>query len=221
MNLFWRNRGKLLVAGFLGVAFLVAGFLFCRSSVIAAGKDRIFEDVSNLEPANVALVLGCASTLGDGRENLYFKHRIEATTRLWEAGKIQHILVSGDNSRPDYDEPSDMKAALVAAGLPADRIHRDYAGFRTLDSVVRARDVFQQTEFIIVSQRFHLERALYLAKELGVDAYGYPARDVGGTSGRKTQFREELARVKAVLDMKILNTQPKYRGAPVALTEAE
>jgi SanA protein len=168
----------------------------------------------------VALVLGCARVLGDGRGNLYFKHRIAAVVELWKHGRVQHVLVSGDNSRKDYDEPNDMKDALVEAGLPADRIHCDYAGFRTLASVVRARDVFQLERFVVVSQQFHVERALYIARELGIEAYGYPARDVGGKAGAKTKAREELARVKAVLDMKVLNTQPKFRGDPVPIVAA-
>ena len=131
------------------------------------------------------------------------------------------ILVSGDNSRRDYDEPTDMKEALVEAGLPEDRIHCDYAGFRTLDSVVRAKDVFLLDRFVVVSQEFHVERALYIAKELGIEAYGYPARDVGGKAGMKTKAREDLARVKAVLDMKLLNTQPKFRGEPVPIVDAK
>ena len=127
--------------------------------------------------------------------------------------------MSGDNSRVEYDEPTDMMNALIAAGIPENRIHRDYAGFRTLDSVVRARDVFQEDAYIIVSQRFHVERALYIAKELGIEACGYPAREVGGNGGRRTKLREELARVKAVLDMRILKTQPKFRGEPVPIVD--
>ncbi len=169
----------------------------------------------------VALVLGCARVLPNGSKNRFFKSRIEAVKVLWEAGRINQVLVSGDNSRTEYDEPTDMKKALVEAGLPEGRIHCDYAGFRTLDSVVRAHDVFLLERFVIVSQEFHVERALYLAQELGIEAFGFPAGDIAGRAGARTKAREELARVKAVLDMKLLNTQPKFRGDPVPIVEEE
>lgn len=191
-----------------------------RGAIARSAEGRVFTEAAELPECDVALVLGCAKTLPNGRRNLYFKHRIAAVTALWESGRVRHILVSGDNSRKDYDEPTDMKEALVAAGLPAERIHCDYAGFRTLDSVVRARDVFLLERFVVVSQPFHVDRALYLARELGIEAYGFPARDVGGKAGFRTRAREDLARVKAVLDMKVLGTQPKFRGEPLPIVDA-
>ena len=204
----------------LGVAAVVVGlglFWYCRSSVIGAGEGRIMENVEDVPECEVALVLGCARYLGKW-ENRYFTYRIAAVKELWDAGKIRHILVSGDNSRVGYDEPSDMKDALVELGVPAERIHCDYAGLRTLDSVVRAREVFQVERFVVVSQEFHVQRALYLARELEIEAYGYVAQDVDGERAKRTKYREELARVKAVLDVKILGTRPKFLGDPVPIT---
>jgi SanA protein len=213
----WK-RLRTLTKGFalLGLAGLVF-VLWCRTSVIGAGEGRIMENAAEVPKCEVALVLGCSRLLSGKWENRYFNYRIDAVTELYEAGRVEHILVSGDNSRTEYDEPSDMKAALMERGIPEDRIHCDYAGFRTLDSVVRAKEVFKQDRIVIVSQEFHVQRALYLAQQKGIEAYGYPARDVEGEGGRKTKLREELARVKAVLDVKFLGTDPKFLGEPVLI----
>lgn len=211
----------LVLLAVIGLVLPLASILISRAAIAGSAEGRVFDTAADLPDCEVALVLGCARVLPDGRRNLYFKHRIAAVVDLWESGRVQHVLVSGDNSRKDYDEPTDMKEALVEAGLPAERIHCDYAGFRTLDSVVRARDVFQLDRFVVVSQPFHVERALYIARELGIEAYGYTARDVGGRAGMKTRAREDLARVKAVLDVKVLDTQPKFRGEPVPILAAE
>lgn len=209
-----------LCLGLGGLLALMGALRYSRAAVAKSAEGRVFSDPANLPPSKVALVLGCAQEF-EGRENLYFKYRIEAVKELWEAGRVEHILVSGDNSRSDYDEPTDMKKALVAEGIPEDRIHCDYAGFRTLDSVVRAQKVFLLDRFVVVSQKFHVERALYLADELGIEAFGYPAKNVGGEGGRRTMAREELARVKAVLDMKVLKTNPKFLGDPVPILTSE
>lgn len=214
---FLLRQWKLWTCLFLGgLLALVGAVRFSRAAVAKSSEGRVFSTVADLPASEVALVLGCAREF-QGRENLYFKYRIAAVKELWDAGRVEHILVSGDNSRKDYDEPSDMKEALMAEGIPAERIHCDYAGFRTLDSVIRAHEVFLLERFVVVSQRFHVERALYLAHELGIEAYGFPAKDVGGKGGRRTKAREELARVKAVLDMKVFKTKPKFLGEPVPI----
>jgi SanA protein len=169
-------------------------------------------DVAALPAVQVGLVLGCSPRTADGRANLYFQRRIAAAAALFRAGKVQYLLVSGDNSRPDYDEPSAMLGALVALGVPAERIVPDYAGFRTLDSVLRAHSVFGLSELIVVSQRFHNERAIYLARARGIRAYGYDAADVGGAAGLRTQLREVFSRLAAVLDVELLHTAPRFPG---------
>lgn len=127
---------------------------------------------------------------------------------------MKALLVSGDNGSRQYDEPTAMKAALVAAGVPAERIVCDYAGFRTLDSVVRAREVFGQSRFLVVSQRFHNERAIFLARRLGIEAVGLNAQDVPRSRALTTWLREYLARVQAVLDVTLLGTRPRFAGPP-------
>ena len=173
----------------------------------------------SLEEAPVALVLGCSPMLGM-RRNLFFDYRIEAAAQLFKAGKVKALIVSGDNGSKDYDEPTMMKAALMAKGLPESVIYCDYAGFRTLDSVVRASSIFMQPRFIVVSQRFHNERAVFLARRHGLEATGFDARDVSRCTAPKTWLREYLARVQAVLDVTLFQTSPKFAGPPIKISQA-
>ena len=122
--------------------------------------------------------------------------------------------MSGDNRKKDYNEPEEMKQALVAKGIPVEIIFPDYAGFRTFDSVVRAKEVFGQTEFIVVSQRFHNERAIFIAGKKGIDAVGYNASDVSAYYGFLTKIREYGARCKVFLDM-MFRKKPHFLGDPI------
>lgn len=178
-------------------------------------KDRVYSDTEGMPNRRTGLVLGCSPTLLDGRNNFYFLYRMRAAHRLYAAGKIEYIIVSGDNHRTTYDEPSAMKKALIGLGVPAERIVCDYAGFSTLDSVVRAREVFGQNRITVVSQRFHTQRALFIARRKGIDAVGYCAKDLANRHGHATRAREQLARVKTILDLYLLNRQPRFLGEPV------
>ena len=153
------------------------------------------------------------------RDNLYFKYRIEAEAELWKAGKVDCLIVSGDNREKYYNEPVAMRKALVKAGVPFRKIACDYAGLRTLDSVVRAKKIFGLSEVTLISQKFQNERAAYIAKANGMDVVGFNAKDVHGYAARKTEDREVLARVKMWLDVHITNEQPRHLGDPVALPE--
>lgn len=203
----------------LGLAVLAAGLSVPASAVLIrrAADGRVYDDVTAVPARRVALVLGCARTLGNGRTNLFFRHRVRAAAGLYHAGRAEFIIVSGDNHRAGYDEPGDMKQDLVALGVPAERIYCDYAGFRTLDSVVRARTVFGQTQITVVSQAFHNERALFIARHHGVDAIGFNAPGVGRRYSFTTLCREQFARVKTVLDVFVLRTPPKFGGPPVTI----
>ncbi len=163
-------------------------------------------------------MLGTSSHV-NGRENLFFRYRIDAAADLWNAGKIKTLIVSGDNQFHEYNEPEKMRRALVKRGIPADRIVSDYAGFRTLDSVVRAKEIFGTDSILFISQRFHTERAIYLAKANGIEAFGFDAKDVVTQGGLKTKIREVGARVKMWLDVNFLNTRPRHLGKPVDLPD--
>ncbi len=183
-----------------------------NSAAKSAGEGILFDDVDVLpkdSAERVALVFGC-SRLIHGRENLYFKYRINAAYELWQAKKVRGFIVSGDNSRDDYNEPEDMKQALIEKGVPAEKIVCDFAGLRTLDSVVRVQKIFGENDVIFVSQKFHNERAAYIALKRSINAIGYNAKDV--TTSSNTHRREYLARVRMWTDENIFHTKPKHLG---------
>lgn len=196
------------------LALLLVGVglpLLCDRHVAASAEGRCFTEVEAVEERPVALLLGAAKHY-NGYLNQFYTERIAAAAELFKAGKVRAILASGDNSRADYDEPSDMKADLIAAGVPAEFITLDYAGFRTRDSVIRAKEIFGQDDLIIVSQRFHAERALYIAQRQGIDAAAFIAADPASrASNRKVRSREVLARTLAVAD-NLLGRGPKFLG---------
>ena len=180
-------------------------------------KDLVTYDIQKLPNEKVGLLLGTGKFLKNGCKNLYFFNRIDATEQLYKSGKIQYILISGDNSTKNYSEPEDMQAELIKRGIPADKIVLDFAGFRTLDSVVRAKEIFGQNSFIIISQKFHNERAIFLARKYGIEAYGFNAKDVNKYFGFKTKIREYFARVKVFVDF-TLGIEPKFGGEKVEIS---
>jgi len=190
-------------------------------AVYAVSSGRVFDSASidAVPRRRAAVVMGCVRTLANGLDNLYFSRRIDAAAELYKAGKVDCLVVSGDNHVKGYDEPTDMKESLVKAGVPADRIVCDYAGFRTLDTVVRAKKVFGLDSFIIVSQPDHVRRAVFTARGFGCDAYGYAAKDVNGRYSIKTTIREQLAKIAAVADV-ILRRRPKFLGPRESLALA-
>jgi SanA protein len=209
------KKFKKLIKVFLFVVILlIIGFIIPGAIVSKSCKGKVFDSVQLIRHNKVGLLLGTSKYLRGGKTNLYYKYRIDAAIQLFDAGKIDYILVSGDNRKKNYDEPTTMKSDLVAAGIPASKIFLDYAGFRTLDSVVRSKYIFSQDSITIISQRFHNERAIFLAKRKGIEAVGFNAKDVNFFYGFKTKSREELARVKMFLDL-MFNKEPKFYGDKV------
>ncbi len=202
---------RTILAGLAAMVLAIGMVLWADRVAGQAGEGVLYDEADQMPETLVALVFGC-NRLVNGLPNLYFKYRIEAAAALWKAGRVKCFIVSGDNHVDHYNEPEDMKAALVAAGVPAGQIVCDYAGFRTLDSVVRAKEVFGLNKVVLVSQRFHNERAVYLAESIGLDVLGLNAREVSGPAGRKTDYREKLARVKMWLDVHLLGTEPRFLG---------
>jgi len=199
--------------------------LFLIIAITLIGADRVIETAAdgkvyndtNLIPQNKAgLLLGTSKYLNDGRENLFYKYRIEAAKELFDAQKVDVLVVSGDNGRKTYNEPETMKDDLVALGIPESDIYLDYAGFRTLDSIVRMDKIFGQTDFTVISQEFHNERAIYLARKNNLNAIGYNATAVPIAISPRVWLRERLARVKVFIDL-FLGIQPKFLGEPVRI----
>lgn len=209
-----RPRRWLRRAGWSALAlagFATAGLAACDWWVGATTADRVHDRLADLKPAPVALLLG-TSPRHAGRPNPFYSARIKAAQELFASGKVNGILVSGDNRRADYNEPAMMKADLEKAGVPGRFITMDPAGIRTLDSVVRAKSVFQQSRVIVVSQRFHAQRALFLARHAGLEAEAYAAAEAPLNWSIRVRAREVFARALACLDVWILNRQPPVPG---------
>ncbi len=190
--------------------------LICNLIINAAANGKTFYDVNEIAKNRVGMILGTSNKLTGGQANPYYRYRITAALELYKAGKIEFILVSGDNGTQFYNEPKTIKNDLVAGGVPANKIFLDYAGFRTLDSVVRAKMIFGLDQVTIISQKFHNERAIYLAEKKGLTAIGFNAQDVSGNDGLKVHTREYLARVKVFIDL-LINTQPKFYGDKILI----
>lgn len=195
------------VMAFLGILAMFAADW--RVERCAAG--RVYTNVEAVPVREYGLLPGTSRLVHGKYLNTYFYNRIHAAVELYRAGKIQKIIVSGDNSRTDYNETGDMARELIAEGVAPEDVLSDFAGFRTLDSVVRARNLFGATEITVISQRFHCERAIYLAAQHDIDAIGFEADEVAPQAIRiKLAVREAFARVLAVLDAEILNTKPHF-----------
>lgn len=205
----WLRRCLLFL--FLGVLSILA----IDQWVSYSTAEQIFRNTQDVPHRKVGLLLGTSKWASEG-QNLFYLARIEAAVELYDAGKIDYILVSGDNGTSYYNEPKQFREDLIKLGIPKEKITLDFAGFRTLDSVVRARAVFGQSEFTVISQAFQNERAITIAKHHGIDAIGYCAADVSQRYGMKTMLREKLARVKMLLDL-WTGTTPKFLGEPVAI----
>ena len=208
-------RKKIKILLFL-VSILLLLIIVSNYAIESYAEDKTYNDVSKIQKNKVGLVLGTSKTLQNGRINLYFKYRIEATVALYKEGKIDFVLVSGDNSTTSYDEPTDFKNELIKRGIPEHKIFLDYAGFRTLDSVIRAKEIFGQEKITIISQEFHNERAIYLAGKNDIEAIGFNATDVSRRYGMKVQIREYLARTKVFLDI-LFGVSPKFLGDKIEI----
>ena len=196
---------------------LTIGIIFCNRAVIKTAEDKMYDDVLVIPYNRVGVLLGTSPKGMSGNPNVFYIRRVEACVALYQAGKIDRILVSGDNSRTTYDEPTCIKEDLIAAGVPDSVIYLDYAGFRTYDSMVRAKEVFGLTSFIIISQPFHNERALYIATRKGLDVIAFNALDVQLRRWQiRMTVREWLARTKAVMDV-YTHKQPHFLGEPITI----
>lgn len=209
------GRCSAWVAGAIALLSITA-LWWCDARIRNVTASVVFDQLDGVPHNRVGVVLGTSEKGRGGGPNAYFTHRIKAAAELYHAGKVDHLLLSGDNGRKDYNEPVDMRRALIVAGVDSTAITLDYAGFRTFDSMVRARAVFGQERFTVISQRFHNERAIYIAQRAGLAVVGYNAAYVTGRSGWRTQLREKAARVKVFVDL-LLGVEPRFLGEPVEI----
>jgi len=213
-----RNRLKSWTRLILGPPLLLLAFvIFCNIWVMFSAFNRVFSAVDDVPQNTVGMVLGTSKNIAPDQPNLHFKYRMEAAADLYKSGKVRHIIVSGARNSQYYNEPADMTKALVALGVPEDVITRDESGFRTLDSVVRASKVFGQNQYTVITDDFHISRAVFLARRHNLDVVGFSSQKVDPTVSATSRMREVLARVKAVLDVYVLNTQPREVGQPTPI----
>ncbi len=214
-----QKRNALIAIG-LTAAVLVSGLcvatLYVSWRIDQAAHPLLFADPEHLPRNDVGLVLGTSRNRGSGL-NEFYAHRIAAAAELYDRGKIRHIIVSGSNPSKYYDEPDVMRRDLMEAGVPANCITEDRGGLRTLDSVVRAHKVMGQTSFTIISQRFHATRAVYIGINRGLDVVAYCAQDASGPQLFSARLREYGARMMAMWDLNVWDTQPQYLGQPVTI----
>lgn len=197
-----------------GVALLLF-VLFTNIWVVQSTKEYIYT-TSDTPKNDVALVLGTSKKTADGKPNRFFVERMNTAATLHSVDKVKHILVSGDNRTKYYNEPRDMLQALGDLNIPEEDISLDFAGLRTLDSVVRCNEVFGQQEVTIVTQEFHCYRSLFIARYFGMKAIAVSADD-GGPIGNSLALREVLARTVAVLDLYVFQRKPKFMGEQIEL----
>ena len=209
-----RRIMKVSIPLVLGLVFCI---WYCNNWIDQACDDYIFSTVEDIPRTEVGLLLGTSKYNRSGNPNQFFRYRIDAAVKLYFNRKVKYLLVSGDNRTLNYNEPRDMRRALIARGVPDSMIILDYAGIRTFDSVIRCNKVFGQSSFTIISQEFHLERALFIAQHFGLNVIGFEAQAVAENRSVSTVIREYFARFKAVLDVYVLGTKPRFLGDPIQI----
>ncbi len=207
----FRKISIVITAVLAALAGAVVLFGIWCNHAVGTCRQYCYSDAGTLPEAETALLLGVARMTPSGVPNLYYRSRVETAAKLFHSGKITHILISGDNSRKDYDEPTDMKNDLRQLGVPETAMTLDYAGFRTLDSVLRAKRVFNKNKFVIITQPGHAERAVYIARkhDIGAVAFLAPEPEIKWLVARNRK-REKYACIAAWLDVNILRRSPKY-----------
>lgn len=201
------------VAAYILIFF--TGVIFVSDYVVRSSTaGNIYDSVDNIPERRVGLVLGTSKYVADGRRNLFYLFRLQAAKDLYDEGKISYIIVSWDNATPEYNETDTMKRDLIDMWVPEENIYGDYAGFRTLDSIVRAKEIFDQNTYTVISQEFHLQRALFLAQNFDINVVWYTANDVPVSMSPRVWVRERLARVKMMFDIAVW-TKPKFWGESI------
>lgn len=211
-----RYLKKIGIALTVLLLLIVVGTLLLSKYIEAQSKERIFTDSDAIPPSYTAIVLG-ASVRSDGNLSLVLRDRVESALNLYNEGIVERFLLSGDNGTLSYNEPRAMKKFLIERGVPEAHIYLDYAGFDTYDSLYRAKAIFEVDEAIIVTQKFHLPRAVFIADRLGLEYYGYVADQHAYAHESSNKNREMLANVKAYFEV-LFHKEPTYLGEKIPIT---
>lgn len=191
---------------------------YCNNGIKQSASGKLFNDTTTISNSKVGLLLGTGKFLKNGYENPYYTYRIRAANDLLKSGKIKYLIISGDNSLKNYNEPEMMKQDMIKLGTDSTKLYLDFAGFRTFDSIIRAKEIFGQDSITVISQAWHNERAIFIAIKEGIVAIGFNAKDVNQKQSLKTQIREKLARVKVYFDY-LFNTKPKFLGEKIEIPD--
>lgn len=192
--------------------FLLLLILSSNLWIIWSTADKMYDRASEIPSNNVGLVLGTSNRTARGEPNPFFQNRIEAAYQLFKAGKVKHFILSGDNRSVYYNEPVMMQRALLSKGVPDSVITLDYAGLRTLDSIIRCKEIFGQDSITVVTQSFHGYRALFISEYYNLNAVVLAAESPGIADAFPVRIREYLARFVAVMDLYVLGTAPRFMG---------
>ncbi len=209
----WRMLGYEIIIVFLAIILI-------NVYVLSFSVLQYFSHIKDMEPTEVGMVFG-ASVRPDGTPSKILQDRLNTAVIFYKQDKIQKILVSGDNSSHHYNEPVAMKNFLLEMWIPKEDIYLDYAGFDTYDSLYRARDIFGVDELVIFTQGFHLHRAIYIAKRLGIDITGVTTDLSKYRDSNRNSLREVFARVKAFFEVEILRSKPTYLWDSIEIVSDE
>jgi len=208
---------KIILIFSLVILIVLSVIVIPNILITQAAKGKTYNVIGKIPYNKVGLLLGTSKYTTKGDYNKYYKYRIAAAVELYKAGKIDFILISGDNGQKEYNEPATIKKDLLKAGIPKNKIFLDYAGFRTWDSIIRAKKIFGQTKLTVISQKFHNERAIYIGKNNNMDIIGFNAQDIpSGKIKNRMHLREIFARTKLFIDI-LSNKQPKYLGDTIII----
>ena len=212
-----KKRIKIIFMSFFLIASAGAVVIAIDLYISRFSASHLFDDHKDIPVNKCGLLLGTSKYNAGGGINPYFSTRLDAAAKLYHSGKVKYIIASGDNSKAAYNEPRAMAAGLKDRGVPAEKIFLDYAGFRTLDSIVRGREIFGQNSVTVISQKFHNERAVYIGRTYGISVIGFNAVDTEYTTNQFVRLREVLARLRAFIDVKIIKIQPKFLGEEIII----
>ena len=201
----------------LFLIFSIVIILILDYWISTKSKDSIYDDYQTVPYASIGVVLGTSKYIRGGGINAFYKNRINGAIDLYKNNKIDYLLLSGDNALRSYNEPIMMRTDLLKAGIPSSAIVLDYAGFRTLDSIVRANKIFHANNFIIITQQFHCERALFIAQNQGIKAKCFAVPSPNNMF--MVRIREIFARLGMLMDLYILNKSPKFLGPMLPIIE--
>ncbi len=204
---------RVLRIGLALFLIIIVFVLVANIWVVKSTQNKVLTDYTHLPDSGVALVLGTSHRLADGSPNPFFQNRINTAAALYKEGKITHFILSGDNRTKYYNEPREMQKALVKLGIPVEAITLDYAGLRTLDSIVRCKEIFGQSDITIITQPFHSYRAIFISNFYQLNAVALVTDEPISEAVVRVYLREYFARAKAILDLYVLGTSPRHLGS--------